>query len=193
MNLLPEEEKKNIRHEYLFRFFTVVSYFLSLSFLLGAFAVFPYFLSARTELDRTSEKTEALNVLNVNVSTTTEKIVADFSRFSDRIKLLIPVTDSQNLAPIGVLTNILAVKPEGVQITSFSYIGGAEVGGIKIVVLGVASNRDSLLLFKKELSATGDFSLVDLPVSNFSEKTDIEFTLTLTLEVKNNEEKQNKK
>lgn len=189
MNLLPEEEKKNIRREYLFRFFTIASYFLALSFLLGAFAVFPYYLSARTELDRTSEKAETLNTLNVSVSTTTEKTIADFSQFSDRIKLLGPVADSQNFVPIMVLKNILDVKPKGVKVTSFSYIGGAEVGGIKIVILGLASDRDSLLLFKKELSATGDFSLIDLPVSNFSEKTDIEFTLTLALEVKNNGEK----
>lgn len=180
MNLLPEEEKNNIQREYKRRFYTLAVYFLTVSFLLGTVVALPYYISGKAELFMINNRIEQFGEEVTDEET--KRINAEFSEFSRKLTLLDPTDEGIILDASKTLETVLAHKPPGVSLTGFAYtvLTDDRTFG-QAIISGTAGDRDSLLLFVRDLSAIKDFSSVDLPVSNFSQRTDIDFSVTVVL------------
>ena len=73
----------------------------------------------------------------------------------------------------------MSEKMPDIKITQIQY-RNESIKGKTISISGVASSRDRLLLFKRELENNIAFKKVDLPISNFVKGSNIKFSLGLT-------------
>jgi hypothetical protein len=176
MNLLPEEKKKEFAKEYNLKYFSVLFYLLAFAFLIAGSSVFPDYVMSRIDMIDYQNRNNSIS--SSETASTTAKIQADFKDFEEKINFLAEALED-SVSPSLVLSNVIGEKTSGISLESFSYY--SETGGKKIVISGVAGTRDSLLLYKRKLEANLLFESVELPVSNFTKRTDIEFTTTLTI------------
>lgn len=177
INILPCREKKILRKEYWQRFTTM---FMNLIAVLGALAIlllFPaYFLSNTRE----SMVEEQLRVFNEeNPGLTTENI--DKVKNDINVKLN-TLAKSETLYQFNekVLDNVLSSRAEGITFSQILFNkNGSDTPMLDI--RGVAKNRDSLRNFKTVLDNNPNFSNVDLPVSNFLEKENLNFNISILI------------
>jgi hypothetical protein len=88
-----------------------------------------------------------------------------------------------------VLNNILSTKTAGITFSQILFSKNEikttdpkKAGDVSILEIhGVANNRDSLRNFKTALDNNPNFSEVNLPISNFLEKSDLIFTVSLKI------------
>jgi hypothetical protein len=78
-----------------------------------------------------------------------------------------------------VLKSILENRPTGIKFTQIFYNERPEARILE--VHGIATDRAILRNFKSTLDANKAFSKVDLPISNFIERSDINFTVVITI------------
>ena len=180
-NLLPEEYKKKLRREYNLRLVALSVLFLVLAMGLGVIALIPntvsigmeYFLGKRTETKPpTSEQQEA-----------EQEAIKTFNTFRDTLGALDPEKQGDEVFLSDLIRLITQQKPAKVLLTSFSFTTESE-SAKRLLISGLARNRESLVAFSKRLSENSTFSQTDLPISNLSKKENIDFSLTLTVKTK---------
>jgi type IV pilus assembly protein PilM len=113
-------------------------------------------------------------VLSADSAVSSVKLPDELSKkveeINKSIKKMETIT-SASIYPQDVLNPIFASRPVGV--TLFEYKIDLETG--KVTLIGIASDRASLLTFKENLEKNEDFSLVQIPVSSFEAEADLEF------------------
>ncbi len=180
--LLTTEEKKKVRHEYNEHRAVVILSSLLLVIVVAIVGLFPSYLlsSARNQevvgrmesegLDATSVESQLQNwLIDLNLKLTT--LYHQEGEGSDHPSLLIE--------------EVISKKKVGLSLTSVAWNKKEE--GISLLVSGKASTRQALLNFQNELTASGKFSNVTLPVSNLAQDKDISFQINLTVAKKANE------
>ena len=84
-----------------------------------------------------------------------------------------------------VVKNILDNRTDGIKFSQILFNKQSQVSKTVfspiLEIHGVATNRDALRNFKTILDANSNYSKVDLPISNFLEKTDLPFIITITM------------
>lgn len=194
INILPPEEKKIIHREYWMRFFTIILNLLALTGIASILLLFPsYFLSQAKE-GLVEEKLETFNRENPELTINNiDEIISDINTKLEILdKSKAPYKISEN-----VIDSILSNRTEGITFSQILFIKkivkttsaakDSEEEKPKTIELsileirGVASNRDSLRNFKTVLDNNSNFSAVDLPISNFLEKSDLSFTVSITM------------
>ena len=79
-----------------------------------------------------------------------------------------------------VLDSILSSRTSGITFSQILFNkNGSDTPMLE--VRGVAKNRDSLRNFKTVLDSNSNFANVDLPVSNFLEKEDLSFNISILI------------
>jgi hypothetical protein len=76
------------------------------------------------------------------------------------------------------IEKVLSLKNSGVRITQMKWDEGE--AGDTLSLLGIATDRQTLLSFEKRLKDSGKFSSVMLPVSNLAKERDINFQINLS-------------
>ena len=84
-----------------------------------------------------------------------------------------------------LLSDITENKLTGISITGMSFTSGEEQEYISLV--GKAPNRETLLSFRRDLEQKDYSETVDLPISNFAQNVDIDFSIKITLKDKNDD------
>ncbi|MBK5215421.1 MAG: pilus assembly protein PilM [Candidatus Pacebacteria bacterium] len=177
INILPEFGKKLIRREYWMRFSVAVLNMLIIAGLVSTLLLFPpYFLSKSKEV-LVQDRLETLNKENPELDTNNiDKITSDIN---SKLKILNSNEVSYQVND-KVFSNILSSRTEGVTFSQLLFTKKtADSAGLEIH--GVATNRDSLRNFKTVLENNLNFSEVNLPISNFLEKTNLIFTISITI------------
>lgn len=82
---------------------------------------------------------------------------------------------SSSAYPQTVINKITKVKIDGIDVTYYNL----DLDSGKIAIKGIASNRESLLSFKKSLEGIDEFDSVELPFSVFEAEENIEFDMSL--------------
>ena len=177
INILPLREKKILKKEYWERFTTMIMNLIAVLGTLAVLLLFPaYFLSNARE----SMLEGQLRVFNEeNPGLTTENI--------DKVKNDINVklgTLAKGETPYQfnekVLDSILSSRTSGITFSQILFNkNGSDTPMLE--VRGVAKNRDSLRNFKTVLDSNSNFANVDLPVSNFLEKEDLSFNISILI------------
>ena len=175
-NLLPENLKKIVRSEYLFRFLvtaTVCLIILELCFMVVLAPSWFLVFYKEKALENNIEEMKRLEGLK-NVET-----------FSSNIKLLnsqLHILDTRlDYSPLSsTLETVLSNKRANIHLISFNYsVSGPAT--TTIAIAGISDTRESLVSFVKRLENSGKFIKVDLPVSNLAKEKDINFSVNLSM------------
>ena len=176
INLLADTVKKEIRKERVARFLTVLAGFSILSVWIVIGSSMPTLFESYTGYSVLGLR---YSTLNENETDTNSELTKEFNDFSANLNKLIP-SEKPQASLNDILKVILVTKVSSIKINSFSLVAD-DPSNRKLVLTGVAQNRENLLSFAKKFEENNLFENVDLPVSNFSQKNDIDFVLTLTL------------
>ncbi|MFA6515136.1 MAG: pilus assembly protein PilM [Candidatus Paceibacterota bacterium] len=186
INVLPYEKKKILHREYWMRFFTILFNLIALSCMVAALLFFPSFFFSQSKEKLVENKLEVFNRENPDLtSSNIDKIIGDINSkldILDKAKEPYQVSDR-------VLNSILSTKTAGITFSQILFnkdviktTDPTKKGDISVVEIhGVASNRDSLRNFKTALDNNPNFSEVNLPISNFLEKSDLIFTISIKM------------
>lgn len=176
INLIPVEEKARMNKDFYLRFLIVAFVMFGILFLMASVAIFPSYMLL----------IEKKSTINTKLKTQENEVVPEVDQKASNIiedlnKKIETVTNSQSTrydVSIKVVKEILYKKTLGIQITQIHYKAD-ELEKKTVIINGIASNRERLLDFRKNLERDTMFSNVDLPISNFVNDSDIEFNLTL--------------
>lgn len=178
MNLLSQKEKTANQRDYLYRFLAGLAGAILASLLVGGFSLLPlHFLiqakqaELRTDLAslKSSQNTSGSEEVYRLLETANQQV--DFLSFRSGLSLTATVKE------------IVACLPSGVTVTSLTYHPQEDAGGHWVVAVslkGVASRREAIMEFVKNLQTEPTFAGINVPVSSFAKDRDIEFSLTFT-------------
>ncbi len=172
-NLLPSESKIAIRKEFNLRLAGLSALALLITLLIAIVLLIPsYLFSKANEKEVLANKGIVEQSLRAQEN---ETLKVDLAQARETLGVLLPTSAPSTSF---VLDKITALKGGGISITKLELIALAN-STKQVQISGLASDRDTLLSFKKKLSESKLFSEIDLPVSNFADQTDIEFNMTL--------------
>lgn len=182
INILPYKEKKLLNKEYQKRFLIVLLNFITLISVVATLLLFPSYFLSKLKEKLVEDKIEIFNKENFDIANdSVDKITNDINsklEILDKAKLPYQVNDK-------VLGNILSSRTNGITMLAvlFNKKAGVNVknNSDTVEIRGIAVNRDSLRNFKTTLDNNPDFSEVNLPISDFLEKSDLPFTILIKM------------
>jgi len=177
INLTPKEEKKKMAVDFYCRLAILLLLMGSFTALVALLAILPaYFMSsvknsiAETKLE--TQKQSPLPALG-------EQSLTEVKGINNQLSLVENAEKNKFLVSERIVNAILLKKTPGIKITQIVYQKN-EAQGKKVSLTGIASSRESLLLFEQALEADSAFQNVDLPISSFVKESNLQFNLTLT-------------
>lgn len=177
INILPEKDKKFLLIEYWERFFTTFLFLSIIVLIWASILLFPSYLFSQTKENLANKTLELFNKQNP------ELINMDINKSIENINLKLNILNNGKAdynVSNKVLDNILSSRIDGITFSQILF--NKKVSGDSLVEIhGFAKDRDSLRGFKNKLESNENFFSVDLPISNFLEKTDLNFTISLIL------------
>ncbi len=202
INVLPEQEKKTLRHEYWMRFSTIILNLIALIGILAILLLLPSYYISKSEENLAESKLEVFNQENPELNTNNiDKIIKNINekletvdkakapyQISDKIlgNILESRTDgitySQILFSKKIVKKTAPVVDESIDKEGLAPEKKNETIELSIIeVRGQARDRDALRNFKTALDSNPNFAVIDLPISNFLEKADLVFNVSITL------------
>lgn len=178
INLIPIEEKKEIKKNFYFRFLTVSFIMLCFCNIILIVAMFPSYIISLEKKNSINKKLE--NEKNEFVPEIDQKAVISIKELNSKLSLIEKAKENQFVFSEKVIDKIISNKLSGIKIKSFFYQNDI-IDGKKINISGVAQDREQLLSFRQSLENSNSFKSVDLPISNFVKGRNIEFNLDLIL------------
>jgi len=155
----------------------------ALFFLIGATVavlLVPALVISRVKLEDVSQRlSNARKVSQARLNPETRKIVEDTAELLAILTMPAPPLFAHG----GFAEIVLMEKPSGISIAGIFYDGPvADIeNAFRYSLRGVATTREVLFSFVETLKTNKLFSAVDLPVSNFVKDSDIEFSVTLVM------------
>ena len=176
-NLLPIESKKVIRREYMLRITGIGLIFVFFVFLFSSVFLLPsFFLSIAKE----ESVRDSAEIVRKSVELR-EQNSADILLEEAKQKLELLSVSKESILVQDVIKKISGGKTVGLSIRGISYMD-ISGGRHRVVLTGIAKERDSLLSFSKYLEQEELFTDVRLPVSNLIKDKDIEFSIEVEIE-----------
>ena len=175
INLLPLEEKKNVRRLYVVRLFIVTAVLVSITGTLSTAFLVPAYILLTVKERRLQGDVLMLSGGGVGpVDQETEMLVKETND-------LITIFSTRNDQLSRVITALRAKEGDGVAITGYFFQKkGAETGETRVEfsLRGVAATRSALVAFEDRLKDDTYFTSIELPVSDFARSRDITFSIT---------------
>lgn len=184
INILPYKEKKLLHKEYWIRFFTILLNLIALASVVATILLFPSYFLSRSKENLVENRLEVFNKENPDLKKSNiDDIIKDIN---SKLEIL-DKTETPYQISDKVLNNILSSRTSGITFSQILFnkkivkVSGIEKNLSFLEIHGVATNRDSLRNFKTSLDNNQSFSEVNLPISNFLEKSDLIFTISITM------------
>ena len=176
INLIPNEDKKQMARDFYLRLMTLFFIMLGISLLIASILILPSYFLSYVEKNATNTKFESQK--NEFIPLPDQNTLAVVKDLKNKLNLIEDAQKNQSIFSQKIINEIILKKPSGIKITGISYQNDPNTGK-KININGKASNREILLSFRLALENDALFSKVDLPISNFVKGSDIEFNLSL--------------
>jgi Tfp pilus assembly protein PilN len=171
-NLLPEDRKKTLRREYRVKLAVLSLAMSSITGIIVLIFLLPSFLSISFRHSEVS-----LELKNLKRDTPELLVIEDLKSELKQINSKLMVLESKNIIlPSEVIEKIIGNQSAGISPNLFLFDLRGEQAGLKIS--GVATNRETLTDFVKNLRQEENFTEVNLPVSDLAEDKDINFSIT---------------
>lgn len=177
VNILPLSEKRNIKTEYWMRFTVVVLNLLSILGVLFILLLFPSYFLSKTRESIVERQLQVFNQDNPDIAK--QDITKTKDEINNKLRTIINSSPKYTISD-KILENILKNKTSG--IVFLQIVLNKDADGLSSVQLrGIAKNRDSLRNFKTQLESNSEFLNIDLPISNFLEKENLNFTISFNI------------
>lgn len=171
INLLPPKEKKRIQKIYRARRLRATSWLVIVLVLVSIGMLVPvYLLSRSTEMLAETKKQELSRDAN---SLNPLEVKEEIFLINKKVRVL---ADNDHTKIYDLFSDITQSKRSGISIVAVSFRPS------EISISGNARNRETLLSFRRDLEQKGYSKKVDLPVSNFAQNIDIDFSIKVTLD-----------
>jgi type IV pilus assembly protein PilM len=177
INVLPPEEKKIIRLEYWVRLMTIFFNLLSSVGVLAILLLIPSYLLSVSKESLSENQLESFN--NSNPEVATSNIDKTINEINSKIVFLSSKNLDSNISD-KVFGDLLKNKPEGITLSQILYSERTD-GSSVLEIHGVASSRTLLRDFKTILDMNLNYTEVNLPISDFLEKTNLTFTILVVM------------
>ena len=175
-NLLPKNLKEKIKAEYRLRLLIAVFIFVLCTQVLFLVFLFPSWLISYQKEKEALAEIERVNQDKFTPETDSTASVIALTNL--KLNILNTVLKYPESGPF--LYAIIESKTPAVSLYQFIYTstGGS---GANISVSGLSLNRQDLVSFAKNLSDSGKFKTVLLPVSNLTKDKDLNFSINLDI------------
>lgn len=182
INVLPTKEKHAIKKEYLMRFGSILFSTFSVIGIIAILLIFPSYFLSTSELTLAENKLEAFNITNPEIMT--RDFDATILDINNKLVLL-SNKDSSILVSDTILNNFILNRPKGITLSSILYSEKKVAKGNFINktfdINGSAVDRATLRTYKSILANSPDIDQVDLPISDFLDRSNINFTMSIIL------------
>lgn len=177
LNILPIQEKKKIITEYRLRLGVVSVFALVILILASLVLLTPSYLLAVSKYNSVSAAL-ALRESKQDSSGQEKDIDTQVRDINKKINLFLSEPLGDRLSPPDAFLKIISMKSPAIKILGFFYdsTGRQE----RIVVTGVAADRDGLAQLAETLKKDKTFASVELPVSSYVKSNNIDFSIVLT-------------
>jgi len=185
LHLLPEDERNAVKRLYRWRRRAVVAGAVAASIIVALILLIPTYVFSQLSIKELEHQKQSLEKvaeenerpeLATSLRHTREIIDHLESDAADRVY----VSD--------VLDRVTEHMGNAISLTGFVYEEttvkeeGEETDATIARVTGVSRDREALFAFKEAITAVDLFQNVELPLSSLAESTDIQFTLSMTID-----------
>ncbi len=180
-NLLPQIEKEETIKLYRMRYAGVVIIaFATLAFT-GGLLLFPSLFYLKSSEEVLLSKKNSLS--GRETSGIQESLISALKDINTRLSAF---PEESVVSPISqsFIDPVLKAKTSEVHLTGFNYSArpdNKKTADVRII--GVADNREALLVFSGNLSKTNGVTDVDVPITSFLKNSDVLFTVSATIAV----------
>jgi Tfp pilus assembly protein PilN len=173
-NLLSIEYRKLLWREYITRFAGFASLILSGMVAANALLLWPALVVLQ---DQNRSLEEHITVKSVVSAGGGGEVFAKITEISNGLERMLKYEEMSFLSTQAALTELLAHLPKGIFLYSISINRG---NGKDITVRGTARTREGLVAFVDALDRSSRFTGATLPVTQFAQRENIDFSLTFT-------------
>lgn len=174
LNILSTTEKKKVLLEYRLRLAVVAVFSTAVVALASLILLTPSFLLAVTKYN-TAEKQLAVLEEKYGGTAKEKDLGAQIRDINSKILLLTSGGATERLSPPQAVLNILKLKGSAIKIQGLTY--DATATQERVVLVGVARDRDALAAFVETLKKDSTFTTITLPISSYVKSTNIDFSL----------------
>lgn len=177
VNVLPEEEKNILRKEYWKRFVITFLTFCSVSIIIFIFLLVPaYFLS----ITKQRMEEERLNVFNSNNKNLPNlDLNSIITNINKKLELLSTVKPNYSFYE-DILGTVLSNNIKGITFSQL-LLSKREDKSLMLEVHGESRDRETLRNLKAIVDKNPKVASTILPISNFLEKSNLNFTLSIIM------------
>jgi hypothetical protein len=169
--LLTVEEENKVRQEYIMRRAIVMLSALIFVLVVGIIGLLPSYVLSNA---RQNEVLERMRIAgNSEQSKEDLSLQAWLTKINNELRVLSPKLDADK--PSDFIEKILSSKNTGIQITGFSWKRAEAETSLS--VSGIARDRQTLIAFQNSINLSGNFSDIDLPISDLAENKNIDFQI----------------
>lgn len=176
INLLPQERKKKLEREYLFRVGITYLLFLIAALIIGAIALLPTYFFAHAKESVVYKQVDELKA--TTQSNETSQVKADLLSVKERLSALAQGEDRTSF--YHVIDTLASHTNTAISFSNISYTRGAGNTPTSLSLGGTAATREALTSFTQALKDDELFDSVVLPVSSLAKDKDIEFHIDIT-------------
>lgn len=178
-NDLPENLKNEFKKQYYIRLTIVTGLFIILVQVVSMFFIFP---SWTLSVSKKQELTSSIDAFSSSTINNRSGSGALSISTTNQILHILNINFGYPHA-IPLYNAVLLLKKPGVQLSKFSYSSKSDTDAL-MSIEGIASTREVLVTFVKDLKSSGSFTSVDLPVSNLAQDTHINFVISIVISKK---------
>lgn len=170
---LPSTEQKRLKSGYRVHAIIVALFMMSIAGLVGVISLFPSYVLVSTERALRDDTLASIQKGDVSGNgTIRQELVTD----ADRLSLF---TKDSSIRPSQLIEDTISARGT-VRILAIS-VEHVSTTTVSIVVQGIAPTRESLVAYKIRLENMATGNKVDLPISELTKSTDIQFSFKYTV------------
>lgn len=178
INVLPLQEKKALKREYWMRFSTMILNLFTVTIVIAVLLVLPLYSFSKSKADLADSRLETFNINNPEIAT--DSIDLKIRDINSSLAML-DAKKTNKVVSEEITANIIDILPKGITLSNIAY-NELENNIKNIEIRGRASDRTTLRNFKSELDSIQKFTSVTLPISDFLQANNIEFSISITME-----------
>lgn len=182
INVLTDDEKKQIKKEYRKRLSTIILNIIAVLCLLATLLMTPSYFFSKSKEILAEERLESFNRDNPEINS--KDLDSMINEINNKLNIIGTTAPTYN-AYEDIFIYLLDSRVEGIKYNQIIFDKKApnkkSASLTSIEIRGSAKDRVVLRSFKDKLDANPNFSEVNLPVSSFLEKTDLNFNISIIL------------
>ena len=176
MNLIPNNEKKQMVKSFYFRLAILFLTVIGVSLFILSVGTLPAYLLSFTKDSLINTKLEIQKAEPVPVPD--QETLAVIDDLDKKLAIIETEKDGKFIFSKKIIDAILLKKIPEIKIIQISYNNDSPEGKT-VNISGTAPSREILLSFRESLEDDTVFKKVDMPISNFIKGRDIQFNLSL--------------